>query len=123
MVYAVAAFGVLIAVLSGMGVVQPGRLMADIGGMNPQTRYYTAIGVRLVMGVVFLVAAPDCHWPAAIQVLGAIAIVAAFGLAVMGSARIEAMIQWWLARTNGVVRAWCVVGVAFGVFVICAAIG
>jgi hypothetical protein len=33
------------------------------------------------------------------------------------------MIQWWLARTNGVVRAWCVVGVAFGVFVICAAIG
>jgi hypothetical protein len=123
MVYAVAAFGVLIAVLSGVGVVQPSRLMAGIAGWDPQKRYYTAIGVRMVMGVLFLAAAPSCAWPAAIQVLGAIALLAAFGLAIMGSGRIDAMIQWWLARPSAVVRVWCVLGAGFGGFVLYAAVG
>ncbi len=110
----VAGFGLLIAAVSALGVIQPQRLMAALAGMRPWPRYAIAVGVRLVMGMAFLAAAASCRWPNVIQGLGLFALSVALIIAMSGPRRLDTLIQWWLARTSGFLRGWCLFGIAFG---------
>jgi hypothetical protein len=81
-----------------------------------------AIGLRVALGVVLLAAAPECRFPTAIRVLGFVALIAAASGLLLGRARLEAFVGWWLDRPAGFVRGWCVVALAFGGFLIYAAV-
>ena len=84
-----------------------------------------AVGVRLVMGAVLLLAAHDTRYPAAIYVFGGIALGAAAVLGVMGPQRLERMVQWWLGLLEGrmiLVRAGMLCAVLLGAFFVYAGI-
>jgi len=118
MPYVVACFGVLVVVLGLIGVAWPRHLIGVIVGLPPRVRLYVAVSVRLVLGGVFILAAPDCRFPTAILVIGIIAIVAAVTLALLGADRLESMVRWWAQRSGDVTRWWCVAAVLFGGFLV-----
>ena len=57
-----------------------------------------AVGVRLGLGVLLLVVAPDCRLPIVIQAVDGVSIVAASVLLVIGRSRLDTFIEWWLTR-------------------------
>ena len=112
------AFGALILALCGYGLVRPEDFKALLLGWNPRTRYAVAVGVRVVMGGVFLIGADATPFPLAIRVLGWIALLAAGVLAFLGPGRVDAMVGWWAGRPSGLLRIWCLLAMGFGAFLI-----
>jgi hypothetical protein len=118
MAYVVSLFGVLIALIGVVGIVFPGSLIDVIGGWKGRSRFLTAVALRAVMGVVFLMAAPDTRLPVVIQVIGVIAIVAAVAILGLGQTRLDRFIGWWLACPPAVIRISALFAVAFGLLLV-----
>ncbi len=72
-----------------------------------------AVVIRLVLGAMFLAVAPDCRAPQVIRVVGAISIVAAIAILILGRVRLDAFIEWWLGRPE-LIRVSATAVIAFG---------
>ena len=118
----VAAVGVAIAVLGVMGLARPARLIGWVSSFWERDRLWFAVVLRLAIGALLVVAAPECRWPELIRLLGLVTLVAAFGLIVVGNERMRALAQWWTNRTPRVIRAWSASAVAFGGLLVYAAL-
>lgn len=118
MTYLVGLVGLAIVLFAGLGVFAPGRLMGVLGAGSSRGRLWLAIGIRVVLGAVFLIAAPQCRNPLVMRVLGIVALIAAAALPFLGAERLDGMVKWWGARSNAVTRTWAVVALAFGAFLI-----
>ena len=115
----VALFGVLIALLGATGLISPSTLLGMVESVWRTRRgLYGVVALRFCIGVVLVVAAPECRHPVALRVLGGISIVAAMLVPVIGLARVRALVNWWAARPPLFIRAWAVVAIAFGGFLI-----
>ncbi len=115
----VAVFGGLMTLVGATGVVSPAMLMRGVTSLWQTGRgMHVAVGIRLVMGVVLIAAAPSCRFPEAVRILGIIALVAAVLIPFIGSKRLGALIDWWASSPPGLVRVSGVVATAFGVFLI-----
>ncbi len=119
MALGVALVGLLIAALGLVGLVNPAalrdgvrRLWATGLGMR------VAFGLRLALGVFLWLAAPECRFPTAIRVLGGITFASGVLVPVVGSVRIEALLDWWLGLPAGFVRGWACIAMAAGGFLL-----
>ncbi len=110
----VSGLGAFIAAVGLFGVADPGRLLKLVERFRGATGVWVAAGVRLVLGVVFLLAAADCRLPTFVMTVGIIALLAAVGLPIMGQRRFDAMVAWLVRRPQVVIRLWAVAAVAFG---------
>ena len=112
-------FGIVIASFSVYGIVSPSGLMGLVTSSTRDKRgFWFAVGIRLVLGAAFIIAAPQSRFPIIIQAIGVIAIIAAVVILIMGYDRLRAFVDWWRARSTGVVRAWCLLAALFGVFLV-----
>ena len=119
----VAVFGGLMALVGATGVVKPATLMRGVTSLWRTGRgIHVAVGVRLIMGVVLIAAAPSCRFPEAVRILGIIALVAAVLIPFFGSKRLGALIDWWASSPPGLVRVSGLVATAFGAFLIYAGV-
>ena len=118
----VAGFGVLIA-LMGVAAMAVPQLMRELAASmrNPRA-LYGAMAARIVVGVFFLVASDACARPLAVGTIGVLLLVAAFWGLFVGVGTLEAMLDRFLALPDGVWRVWAGMAVAFGAFVVYAAI-
>ncbi len=114
MALVVSALGVLIGVIGLIGLIVPMRLMGPISRWHGPPRFAVAVLLRLAIGVVLLVAAPDCRLPVVVRVLGFVTIVAAVGLLFVGRRRLDAFIDWWLGQRVVWVRVGCVFALVMG---------
>jgi hypothetical protein len=113
----VVIFGALIAALGAAGVVSPRVLIGLVDSVWRGSRgIYGVVAVRLVLGVVLVVAAPDCRFPEIVRILGLLSLVSAVVLPLLGRERLRRLVEWWISRPGGFIRAWSLVAVAFGVF-------
>jgi hypothetical protein len=112
--------GVLITAVSLLGALVPERLVAFVASWPVDTRLRVAVVTRLLLGVVFLLAAPACRSPAIIRAVGVLAVAAAAVLVLLGGVRVDAMITWWSGQPRPFIRIWCVVGVLLGALVLSA---
>ncbi len=94
----VTALGMLVVLIGVVGLVDPRRLIGLVRHWQGPTRFMFAVGVRLGLGVLLLVVAPDCRLPIVIQAVGGVSIVAASVLLVIGRSRLDTFIEWWLTR-------------------------
>ena len=78
--------------------------------------------MRLVIGITFIVAAPDTRFPTAILVLGVVALVAAGALIFVGSKRVDTLMQWWFRQSAGFTRGWSLLAVLLGVVLVYAGV-
>lgn len=114
----VAVLGVLIVLLGLVGLVQPDRFRALFTSMESRTRFILAIGIRLAMAGLLWWLADDLRHPHVIRVLALIALLAAIALAIMGSARLDRLIAWWLSRSDGLLRVSALFAAVFGAFLV-----
>ena len=116
----VLVIGATVIVLSAWGLLAPAKLVTMVtSAMDKQWGIYVAVVVRLLLGTALIIAAPVSLFPVAFQVLGAIAIVAAGALAVMGRERLRRFIAWWTEKMSApMIRLWLLFGMAFGGFLV-----
>jgi hypothetical protein len=77
-----------------------------------------AVAVRIAIGVALIVAAPDTRYPFAFQILGGLMLLAAAVLPLLGIARITRLVNWVAGWPPLAMRAWLVLGFAFGAFLV-----
>jgi hypothetical protein len=114
MTLAVALFGLFIAALGMAGLVSPERLLALVARAQSQLGLYFIAGLRLLLGVALLLAAPSSRAVPYLQLLGWIAIVSGIVTPFFGVRRFEAILEWWRQRTPWAVRLWCGFVLFFG---------
>jgi len=117
--WVVALFGMAIILLGILGLVSPGNLVRlVVGSWQSQKGFYFAIGIRVVFGIVLLLAASQSRFPEAFRVLGIISLVAAMAAPFLGFDRLQRFVQKWMKRSPGFIRGWSVLAAAFGVFLL-----
>lgn len=117
--YFVIAFGAVIALASLYGMIAPRRLTRFVSTfLDKSWAMVFAVGVRLVLGAVLILAAPATKFPLAFQILGGLALLAAVLIPFVGRARLAKLIGWFESLSPAVVSMWCVFGVGFGGFLI-----
>ncbi len=114
----VSVLGVLVVAIGVMGVVTPRTVIALIQRWQGPGRFWFAVGIRLALGVVFLIVAPDCRAPMVVRAVGGVAIAAALGMLALGRARLDRFIEWWLGRPLTHVRLWATGAIAFGALLV-----
>jgi len=120
--YIVAAVGVAIALL-GVGVfASPGLTRGLVLSFTTSKMLYGALAFRLVAGAFFVFASEACSWPIAVGTIGVIMLVAGFAGLFIGMQRLQALMAWYLAFSDSVFRAWAVIAVLFGGFIVYAAV-
>jgi uncharacterized protein YjeT (DUF2065 family) len=60
--------------------------------------------IRVVTGIIFLLAAPGSRYPLLLQILGVIFVLAGVTIPLLGKLKIEALAAWWLARPDTMLR-------------------
>lgn len=116
---AILVFGVLIILVCVWGMVAPKPLINRVLVFWHQPwGMFAAVGIRLGLGILFLQAAAQTRHPGVFELLGYLMILAAFMILLMGRKRIDRFIKYWIAQPAGFIRAWLVIGIAFGVFVV-----
>ena len=118
MAYIVSIFGALITLIGLVGIVVPRYFIEVIGNWEAESRFIAAVGIRMVMGVICLSAAPASRMPVVVQVIGIIAIVAAAVALLVGLERLNRLVEWWLGRPPIVVRMSAAFAAGFGVLLV-----
>lgn len=122
MLSVIAVFGIAIALLGAMGIVYPTGLTHFVAAVwETLTGFYLAITVRFSLGVILIVAAPDCRFPVVVRALGIVSLIAAAATAILGYERLRSFVQWWVGRPAGFIRGWATAAVVFGGFLVYAA--
>ena len=115
----VAILGGLIAVLGLLGLVRPTPFVDWVRSVwSKRDLLWVAVALRLFLGTLFILAAPECRAPLAMQVLGGITIAAGLSLPFVGSQRLRAFIDWWCRQSLSFVRIWMLAILALGGFLL-----
>lgn len=108
--------GVLVILVGAIGVAAPdvflsvGRSVITPGGL------YAIAGLRIAIGLVFVLAAPASRAPRTLRVLGVIVIIAGLTTPWFGVARSLAILDWWASIGPSLRRLEAGVAVALGGF-------
>ena len=108
------AVALFVFVMGAWGVFAPGSIFAFISGWSSKTGFWLAVLLRLCFGLALWFAAPDTRLPMLLRVLGAVAIVSAATLPLIGYDRFERFIQWWTKQSNFAMRLWSLVALGLG---------
>jgi hypothetical protein len=123
MAFLVTLFGLIIAVVGIVGMMRPAQLIAGLLHWPAAALLAVAVAVRLVLGVVFILAAPSCRFPRVMYALGIFALLAALIVLFLGADGVRSLVQWWSRQPLLVVRVMYAVTVLFGVFLVYSSAG
>lgn len=118
----VAGAGVLIVLIGLLGLVSPARFRAVLERTTSQTRFLAAIILRLGLGALLWIVADALRFSQLMRILAAISIIAAVGILIMGRERLNRLVDWWLARSDGLLRLSTFFAAAFGGFLVYVAV-
>ncbi len=111
--------GITVCALAAWGIYAPKKLQKLVNGvMNQDWGIYIAVMVRLLLGLVLIIAASDSRFPLVFQGLGWIVIVAAVVFVFLGRERIRKFLAWSEQFSQTTFRLWLLFGIAFGMFLI-----
>lgn len=120
---AVAAIGFAAGILGAAGVASPAILAPVLDGLksSPRKIYGLAV-VRVVIGVVLIAGAPSTAFPTLILFIGAVYILRAAAIPLLGLAGVRSMIEWLQGRSALFMRCCYLAVATFGVSLVWAAI-
>ncbi len=118
----VLVLGAVLILLGAFGVVAP-RVFRDwIGTFRAPTALRIVMLVRIITGVLLLLAAPYCRFTLFLQVLGALAVLVGAATPLIGRERSDKLFDWWAGFSDSAVRGVMIVAVVMGAVLILAAI-
>jgi len=111
-------FGILIC-LTGLAIlIFPVQFRNALNKWTGQPRFLFAVIIRVVFGALLLSEAANLKFPLAMKVIGAISILAAVVLLLIGQERMDRFIDWWMRMSDNLLRFWSIFAFAFGAFLI-----
>ena len=111
-------FGVLIC-LGGLTIlILPEKFKNLMNRWTGQPRFLFAVIIRVLFGALLLSEAANLKFPLAMKVIGAISILAAVVLLLIGQERMDRFIDWWMQMSDNLLRFWSIFAFAFGAFLI-----
>ena len=114
-------FGVLICLAGLVILIFPDQFRNAMNKWTGQPRFLFAVIIRVVLGAILLSEAANLKFPLAMKIIGAISILAAVILLLVGQERMDQFIDWWLKQSDKLLRVSSVLAIAFGAFFIYAA--
>jgi len=108
----------LIGAIGAVGVASPSLLIDLVRPLLAPTALLVVAAVRVFYGVVLLSVARVSRWPRTFRVLGILIVAAGLLTAFIGTERAQAMVEWWSGKPDWFTRAWALLAVAFGGFVV-----
>ena len=118
MVIITLAFGALIFFMGAWGLLGPRSIVRFIESWSSQGGLWLAVLMRLAFGAVLWFSAPLSRTPELFEGLGSLVVLSGVVLPLFGYTRFHGFIEWWAKLPIALLRLWCLVAVAFGVFVI-----
>jgi uncharacterized membrane protein YgdD (TMEM256/DUF423 family) len=116
----IAIFGLFMLGISMAILVAPERLKRMLRVFLDKQGLSLAVGIRIVVGILFLLAASETRAPSFITAMGILFLLTGVAIPFIGRARIDRLVNWWLQRPDWVLRTWAVAaGALGGVFVWC----
>ena len=123
MLHLVLILGLVIAAIGLVGLLWPKALIRIVqAAWKFRVSLYLVVLLRLAFGLILLVAAHDTRFPLALQILGGLSILSAVAALAVGFDRVQRFLNWWSRRPEWFIRVWCVLAVAFGGFLVLAAV-
>ena len=110
----VAIVAILMAGLGMFGVLSPDGLAEFTGRWRSARGLWTASILRVIFGVALWHVAPVSRAPFALQFLAVVAMGAGVLLPILGLARFESMLDWWIARPPSFQQGWAAFAAALG---------
>ena len=110
--------GLFIVAIGMGGIAAPHGLLTAVRFVLTPLGLYLVAALRIVFGVVLILAAPSARAPKVLRLLGFIILVAGLTTPFFGVDRARAMLDWWAARGPAFMRLWAGFAVALGAFVV-----
>ena len=104
----------LTSAIGALGIVSPSRLLGVVRHLQTPMGLYFAAGIRVLLGVALLFAAPTSRAPDLIYILGVFIIVIGVITPFFGLKRFRRLLDWWSARGSAFIRGWAVLALLFG---------
>ncbi len=99
-------------------LISPQKFKDVMNNIADQTLFLSAVIVRIIIGAILLLEAPNLKFTPVIEVIGSIIILAAIILLLIGQKRVRSMIDWFLKLSDNFYRFWSFLAFAFGGFLI-----
>jgi hypothetical protein len=109
-----ALFGLLIGALGLVGMIQPERLIRFARAWQTTGGLYVAAALRIILGLLLFVAAPDSRLPGILRVLGVVIFISGLATPFFGLERFHRLLEWWASRSPAFKRIWAGCAFAFG---------
>ena len=122
MVHIVWLVGAVTAVMGIAILFKPFWMRQMLVFFNKGKTTYTAAASKTVLGVIFLVMARDCGHPKVIIALGILMTFGPILFCLLPFAKIQAYMNWWIARPVWLYRVWGIFAALFGAFVMYAGV-
>ena len=106
--------GLGVAVVGLWGVAAPAVLTRTLDRWRPLTALPLTVTVRILVGLVFLVAAPECRLPTFVRLVGLLELAGAVTLLALGAGRLARFVEWCVQGPASFVRYWCLSALALG---------
>jgi hypothetical protein len=108
--------------LAGVVVaVSPERLLSVVDWGSRRGRYI-AVAMRVVTGLVLILAAPASRSPTGFRILGALMLLAGLVISLVPTDRWAEFIEWWTKQHRTLYRASAPVAILLGAFIAYAAL-
>lgn len=104
----------LTAAFGALGIASPSRLLDLVRHLQTPVAIYFAAGIRVVLGVALLLAAPASRAPGLVSFLGVAIIVIGVVTPFLGLERFRSLLDWWSAQGDAFIRGWAVLALVFG---------
>ncbi len=104
----------LTSAFGALGIASPSRLLGGVRYFQTPVGLYFAAGIRVLLGVALLFAAPTSRAPGLIFILGVAIIVIGVITPFFGLERFRRLLDWWSAQGSAFVRGWAVLALVFG---------
>jgi len=119
----IALFGILITAACIWGIVAPRHMVDKIVKIwNQPAGLWLAIGVRVAVGILFILAAAETRYPTFFRIFGVLILVAAAAIPIVGKERLTRLINWFTGMPMLVIRLSLFIALVFGLFIVYAAV-
>jgi len=114
----VKVIGIVIILLAVLFLLKPDIMKHILKFFKYGKRIYLAGLVRLILAVVFLLAAYDCKIRWVIAALGILFLISALAIFMIGSEKLRPMLDWFQNKSSLFLRVMAVIIMAIGALII-----
>lgn len=118
MIVIVNIMGVVISLVGLTFLFNPALMKKFISFMKDSNKIYIIGTLRLVLGVIFILAAPQANYSPVIMAIGILMVIGGILIFAIGRKRVTAMMEWCLNMPDSNARLFAIVPVLLGVLIL-----